>query len=174
MCLRASSRSDALCLHARSLVAWPLDAAHPMWRTSAAQRGRQTEQNTFMQRETQKLSLRPAECDSAGRKSSWHVSLVGSLFSSGQCSSFWLGGSAGTRLSVVSPHLSFDRPAQVSAHCEPAARHLSSTFPGRPEMLRMGLRGVDCRSLLERMGRVWSAPAICAQPRRRPSARRHR
>lgn len=60
--------------------------------------GRQTEQNTFMERETQSLSLRPAGCDSAGRKSSWHVSLIGNLFSSGQCSRFWPDGSAGTRV----------------------------------------------------------------------------
>lgn len=38
-----------------------------------------TEQNTFMERGETQASLRPAECDSAGMKSSWHVSLVGSL-----------------------------------------------------------------------------------------------
>lgn len=154
MCLRASRHSWALCLHARCSWCLPIGCCPSKLANICRPTRRQTEQNAFMERETQKFFLRPAECDSAGRKSSWHVSLVGSLFLPGQCSRLWLGGSAGTRPSVVSPHLNFDRLAQVSAHCEPAGWHLSSAFPVRPGLLRMGLRGVNRRSLLERMDRV--------------------
>lgn len=68
-------------------------------------------------------------------------------------------------LSLVSPHLSsFDRPAQVSAHCEPAGRHCRQPAPYG--LSRFGWatgRGLQ-KSARSNLWTVSVCPGICVWP----------